>query len=94
MLTVARTSFADAFSSMNEEHKWILTSGRAVETVIFEACQSMDTDTFAKSIARSFVIDLSDPAVESWFSEAEWKEIRAALPPLPEPDMVLVESMR
>jgi hypothetical protein len=91
---VAQTTFADAFSLMREDRKWLLASGRAVETVIFEACQAMDQDTFKKSLARSFIIDMSDPAVEGWFSEAEWKEIRRALIPLPEPDMVLVESMR
>ncbi|KAA8897473.1 hypothetical protein FN846DRAFT_963666 [Sphaerosporella brunnea] len=93
-LSAAQTTFADTFSSMREDHKWVLASGRAVETVIFEACQAMDHDTFTKSIARSFVLDISDTAVEGWFSEVEWKEIRSALIPLPETDMVLVESMR
>lgn len=93
-LSIAQATFADTFSSMNEGRKWVLASGRAVETVVFEACQAMDADTFTKSIARSFVIDLSDATMESWFSEDEWKEIQRAIIPLPDPDVVLLESMR
>ena len=54
----------------------------------------MDTDTFSKSIARSFVIDLSDTSIQSWFDEAEWREIESAVIPLPERDPVLAESLR
>ena len=78
--SAAWTTFADTFSLMKDDHKWILASGRVVEDVILEACQAMDLDTFKKSTARLFVIDMSDPTMESWFSEIEWKEIRHSHP--------------
>lgn len=92
--SIAQTTFAETFSSMTESGKWVLASGRAVETIIFNACQSMDADTFAKSIARSFVIDLSDATMGRWFSKSEWEEIQSVAMALPQPDVLLVESMR
>lgn len=93
-LSITQATFAETFSSMNEGRKWVLTSGRAVEDVIFKACQAMDADTFTKSLARSFVIDSSDTTMENWFEKDEWEEVQRGIMPLPEPDVVLVESMR
>lgn len=72
----------------------MLASGRTVEDVIFDACRAMDTDSFANSLAQSFVLDVSDSVMQRWFTEDEWGEIQSNVPPLPKPDVVLADSMK
>ncbi|KAG0124167.1 hypothetical protein HOY82DRAFT_494394 [Tuber indicum] len=79
---------------MASDCKWLLASGRAVEDVIFEACTAMNTATFAHSLSQSFMLDTSDPVMESWFTEDEWNEIIANVLPLPKPDVVLADSLK
>lgn len=85
----------DAYSAMNKDGTWLLAAtGRTVECVIFEACKAMDDELFANSLAQSFVIDINDLTMESWFEKAEWAEIRSHVLPLPQPDVLMIESMR
>jgi len=79
---------------MASDHKWVLPSGRAVEDVIFKTCKAMDAATFAHSLSQSFVLDISDPVMKSWFTEDEWSEIIASVLPLPKPDVVLADSLK
>ncbi|KAG0642379.1 hypothetical protein HOY80DRAFT_639417 [Tuber brumale] len=79
---------------MDDGDKWVLTSGRRVENVIYEACEAMDFDTFASSPAQLLILDTSDPVVKGWFSKNEWNEITARLSPLPDADEMLVDSFQ
>lgn len=79
---------------MRQECKWVLASGCIVEDVIFEKCQAMDTDSFANTLARSFVLDMSDSVMEKWFEDYDWKEIQSSVLPLPKSDSVLADSMK
>lgn len=85
----------DTYSAMNKGRTWLLAStGRTVECVIFEACKAMDDELFANSLAQSFVIDINDLTMEKWFEKAEWAEIRSHVLPLPQADVLMIESMR
>lgn len=80
---------------MDKDCTWLLaTSGRTVEDVIFKACQAMDDELFANSLAQSFVIDVTDSTMEGWFEKAEWDEIQSHVLALPQPDVPMIESMR
>lgn len=79
---------------MDKDCQWVLCSGRTVESVIFDACQALDADSLGKSLIQSFVIDISDPEVQRFFTAEEWDEIRGYVLPLPKPDEVLIDSMR
>ncbi|KAG0642381.1 hypothetical protein HOY80DRAFT_639515 [Tuber brumale] len=87
-------SWHDIYEQMDDGDKWVLTSGRRVENVIYEACEAMDFDTFASSPAQLFILDTSDPVVKGWFSKNEWNEITARLSPLPDADEMLVDSFQ
>lgn len=63
--------------------RWSLSSGRCVETILYENCCLMDPATFAVSLAPSFTVDLDDPIVRKWFRAGERKEIRESVPPMP-----------
>lgn len=85
----------DTYTAMNKRCTWLLaSSGRTVEGVIFEACNAMDDELFANTLAQSFVIDVTDPTMEGWFKTAEWDEIQSHILPLPKPDVLMIESMR
>ncbi|KAG0133122.1 hypothetical protein HOY82DRAFT_275060 [Tuber indicum] len=79
---------------MNDKDKWVLASGRRVENVILEACEKMGSKEFDSSPARLFILDTSDPVVERWFSNDEWKEITSKLSPLPEADRTLADLFK
>lgn len=93
-LSAARVSFVETYKAMDKECQWVLSSGRTVEGVIFDACQGMDADLLGKSLIQSFVLDISDPKVQGLFTSEEWDEIRGHVLPLPKPDEVLIDSMR
>lgn len=63
--------------------RWSLSSGRCVETILYENCCLMDPVIFAVSLAPSFTVDLDDPIVRKWFYPEERKEIRESVPPMP-----------
>lgn len=63
--------------------RWSLSSGRCVETILYEKCCLMDPATFAASLAPSFTVDLDDPIVHEWFWPEEREEIRESVPPMP-----------
>ncbi|KAG0133109.1 hypothetical protein HOY82DRAFT_641540 [Tuber indicum] len=86
-------SWYDNYKKMNNKDKWVLASGRRVENVILEACEKMGSKEFASSPARLFILDTSDPVVERWFRNDEWKEIKSKLSPLPGADEALVDSL-
>lgn len=92
--SVSKAAFAKTYDSMVESHKWKLASGRTVEDVISNECRNMDDETFATSLAQSFVIDVTCPTMESWFTGEEWTEIKDSVPALPKPDPVFVQSLR
>lgn len=93
--SAARAAFIDTFMAMDKGCTWLLAaSGRTVEGVIFEACRVMDDELFANSLAQSFVIDVTDPIMKGWFETAEWDEIQSYVLPLPQPDVLMIESMR
>ncbi|KAG0133113.1 hypothetical protein HOY82DRAFT_460880, partial [Tuber indicum] len=82
------------YKAMNDKDKWVLASGRRVENVILEACEKMGSKEFDSSPARLFILDTSDPVVERWFSNDEWKEITSKLSPLPEADRTLADLFK
>lgn len=92
--SAAKAALTKTYSAMHNHLKWALASGRTVEAVVCEACLDMDDEAFAVSLAPSFVLDMSDPTHEGWFTPGEWAEIRACVPPLPKLDPVFVESLR
>ncbi|KAG0138638.1 hypothetical protein HOY82DRAFT_631252 [Tuber indicum] len=87
-------SWYDNYKTMKNKGKWVLASGRCVENVILKACEKMGSKAFASSPARLFILDTSDPLVEGWFSNDEWKEITSKLSPLPEADETLADSFK
>lgn len=94
-LSAARTAFMDTYTAMNKRCMWLLaSSGRTVEGVIFGACNAMDDELFANSLAQSFIIDVTDLTVKDWFETAEWDEIQSHVLPLPKPDVLMIGSMR
>lgn len=48
-----------------QTHRWRLSTGRYVETALYEGCCLLDSLSFAKSRAPSFTVDLADPIVYS-----------------------------
>lgn len=66
-----------------QTHRWRLSTGRYVETVLYEGCCLLDSLSFAKSLAPSFTVDLADPIVYSWFDKVERREIQESIPPMP-----------
>lgn len=84
----------DTYTAMDEDHTWLLASGRIVEDIIFKACNAMDDEEFANSLAQSFVIDVTDITMERWFEEEDWADIQSCVLPLPKPDVLMIESMR
>lgn len=87
-------SFVDTYNAMDEGCQWVLSSGRTVEGIIFDACRALDADSLGKSLIQSFVLDISDPEVQRLFEKEEWEEIQGHLLPLPKPDVALADSMR
>lgn len=79
---------------MVPSHKWHLSSGRNVEDIIYTACLSMDSTSFANSLAHCFVLDTSDNRMKSWFQPGEWSEICSSISLLPKPDLILAQSMK
>ncbi|KAI5843782.1 hypothetical protein DFP73DRAFT_550246 [Morchella snyderi] len=66
-------------------HRWRLSSGRDVETVLFSKFHAAGGVGFHASLALSFILDLGDDddnTCKNWFSNKEWSEIKATIPPL------------
>ncbi|CAG8602182.1 3322_t:CDS:10 [Diversispora eburnea] len=80
--------FHKYFTNMNEDHKWILTSGKCVEDTLFEHCKELPNE----SLLHSWIIDLDDQEAEELFTTEEWNEIRHEVQ-LPEVDETFVKSM-
>lgn len=66
-----------------QTHRWRLSTGRDVESILYENCRLMDPPTFAASLAPSFTVDLQDPIVHGWFTKTERNEIRQSVPLMP-----------
>jgi hypothetical protein len=73
-----------------EGHRWRLSTGRDVETVLFSKFHAADGAGFHANLALSFILDLGDDdddddddnVCKRWFSDEEWLEIKATTPPL------------
>lgn len=68
-------------------HRWRLSSGQDVETILFWEYHSAGGVGFQANLAHSFVIDLGDDedndnTYRGWFTSDEWAEIKATIPPL------------
>lgn len=79
--TTALMAFTKTYNL--QTHRWRLSSGRDVESILYKKCCLMDSQTFAVSLAASFTVDLGDPLMKAWFHKEEWEEIRQSVPPLP-----------
>ncbi|CUS09199.1 unnamed protein product [Tuber aestivum] len=90
----ATASWQNIYAQMDNNAKWVLASGRSVENVIYEACKLMNSRTREWSPARFFILDILDPVVKGWFRENEWAEITARLSPLPDPESMLLDSLK
>lgn len=68
---------------MDPSQKWILSSGRCVEDIIYHYCRHLEDDNeFGSSMARSFVLDLS--LLEILFSKDEISELQKSRHHLPQ----------
>lgn len=85
-----RTFFQRTYEAMTHE-KWELRSGSCVEDIIYRQATKMDSDAFTQSLAQFFVLDISSPVVQGWFTESEWAEIMASIVPLPKADTMLAK---
>ncbi|RGB25445.1 hypothetical protein C1646_459379 [Rhizophagus diaphanus] len=74
---------------MNVAHKWVLSSKKCVEDILFEHCERLPVE----SLLHSWVIDLDDQETESLFTTEEWNEIKRAVKKLPEVDSSFAGSM-
>ncbi|CUS07412.1 unnamed protein product [Tuber aestivum] len=88
-----RSEWEARYSNLTEQHKWILASGRRVENIIYEASKELDMEMFAFTPAAGFILDISDPQVEGWFSKDEWQEIMSRFSPLPQINPRLSEAL-
>lgn len=75
---------------MNNDFKWRIPSGEFLEDILYECFK----DEQVELAVHSWIVDTCDPRVESCFSEDDWKAICDEIPPLPETDPLLVQSMR
>lgn len=88
-LTAERVEFIKTYSSIKPECMWKLSTGRRVETVIYDTVMKMEMDESSQSLLRWFILDLTDPETARLFPSAELEEMKAAFPPLPPPDAEL-----
>ncbi|CAG8501609.1 11535_t:CDS:2 [Diversispora eburnea] len=65
------TNFDVNYHSLDPQKMWTLKSGRVVEKVIYEYARNLTHESYL----HSFIINNSDSAAKSLFSEEEWKEI-------------------
>lgn len=70
-----QSRFQATYSQMADDSKWRLSSGRAVEDVIFEAAGALPTET----IAHSFILNPEDSWFRDLFEDDEWTDILAYL---------------
>ena len=74
---------------MNQYSKWILSSGRCVEDIIFQK----GTQLPAESLLHSWVIDLDDLGTKRLFTENEWQEIVSEICKKPKVDEFFAKSL-
>jgi hypothetical protein len=86
-------AFEVGYRQISEKDKWLLASGRFVEDVLYENCCRMDQSTFADSLVRSFILDVSDRMVKGWFRQDEWQVIIDHVLPLPDSDKRLLDVL-
>lgn len=65
--------FTDTYHQMTAGNKWILSTGRAVEDVIYLAAKHLPNET----IAHSFILNPDDSWFVDLFDFEEWTEILA-----------------
>lgn len=75
---------------MNNDRKWQIPSGVFLEDVLYERFKNEQVEL----AVHSWIVDTCDPRVESCFSTDDWEAICDQVPPLPEADPLLVQSMR
>lgn len=75
---------------MGNNRKWQIPSGAFLEDILYENFK----DHHVELAVHSWVVDTSDPQVELCFGTGDWKAICDQIPPLPETDPLLVQSMR
>ncbi|CAG8467279.1 22430_t:CDS:2, partial [Racocetra persica] len=81
--------FAEAYEKMAHTRKWLLSSNKCVEDVIFNKGIKLSIE----SLIHSWVIDLSDPEVEKLFTGEEWREIKNEVCELPKVDENFARSL-
>lgn len=77
---------------MTQGHRWCLSGGRDVETVLYQGFYKVGRKGFYANLARSFILDLGEEdnnskthdvnACKDWFSTEEWAEIMTTVPGL------------
>lgn len=68
-------------------HRWKLSTGRDVESILWWELLAASGVGFHANLALSFVVDLGDDedshnTCRGWFTNDEWAEIKATIPPL------------
>lgn len=82
--------FSECYLAMSDDRKWRIPSGVFLEDIIYERFKDQQVEL----AVHSWVVDTCDPRVESCFDPDDWKAICDQIPPLPETDPLLVQSMR
>lgn len=82
--------FSECYKAMNNNRKWQIPSGVFLEDVLYERFKNEPVEL----AVHSWIVDICDPRVESCFLSDDWKAICDQVPPLPEADPLLVQSMR
>lgn len=92
--SAAKLAYAQTYAAFDDDWKWILTSGRKVEDVLFEACCAMGKQPSTTSVmAHSWFLSLDSTEMKSWLEADEWQEIIASVPKLPKPSEEFVKSL-
>ncbi|KAL0640404.1 hypothetical protein Q9L58_000371 [Maublancomyces gigas] len=82
--------FSECYRAMSDDRKWRIPSGVFLEDILYERFKDQQVEL----AVHSWVVDTCDSRVESCFDPDDWKAICDQIPPLPETDPLLVQSMR
>lgn len=82
--------FSECYQAMSDDRKWRIPSGVFLEDILYERFKDQQVEL----AVHSWVVDTCDSRVESCFDPDDWRAICDQIPPLPETDPLLVQSMR
>jgi hypothetical protein len=84
---VTDEAFEHAYSSFNQDRKWVLPSGDIVEDILYEAFRKRPPPDIRDCILN-WTVDVGNRYMKALFKEKDWEAIQAevkAVPPVPLP---------